>query len=78
MRNKNLKSVEENYLEAALNAIDDAKTYVRYALLNISGEPLEPLKPAYQTPQWHHTVLWAGFAFVIGMLIGAGLMGWIA
>lgn len=28
----------------------------------------------YQTPQWHHTILWAGFAFLIGMLIGAGLM----
>ena len=29
---------------------------------------------AYKTPQWHHTVLWAGFAFLLGMLIGAGLM----
>lgn len=29
---------------------------------------------AYKTPQWHHTILWAGFAFLIGMLLGAGLM----
>lgn len=29
---------------------------------------------AYKTPQWHHTVLWTGFAFMLGMLIGAGLM----
>lgn len=28
----------------------------------------------YKTPHWHHIVLWAGFAFVIGMLLGAGLM----
>lgn len=71
MRNEKLKSVEENYLEGALKAINDAKTHIKYALLNLSAEPLEP---AYRTPQWHHTILWAGFAFLLGMLIGAGLM----
>jgi hypothetical protein len=28
----------------------------------------------YKTPQWHHTILWTGFAFMIGMLLGAGLV----
>lgn len=65
------KSIAEFYFDEAKESIDDAITYLRMALYNSQSKSIES---AYRTPQWHHTILWAGFAFLIGMLLGAGLM----
>lgn len=63
------QSFEEHQLDNAVKKIGEAGANI------VSVAHLLRLKRlAYQTPQWHHTVLWAGFAFLIGMLIGAGLM----
>ncbi|MCP5246057.1 MAG: hypothetical protein H6937_08945 [Burkholderiales bacterium] len=77
------------YLDDVRLAIRDAKTVdaldimdrkfsalndeVKEFLFGIHDE-VEKIKiEPYRTPQWHYVVLWAGFMFITGMLLGAGL-----
>ncbi|MDR4518950.1 MAG: hypothetical protein MRK00_16390 [Nitrosomonas sp.] len=54
----------KHLVEVAVRRIDDA---IRYT------ESEKSKRHQYQTPQWHHTILWTGFAFIVGMLLGGGL-----
>lgn len=69
---KNEHELINGYLSQAYSAITEASDKIVMAATSMRLD-IEKKQP-YRTPQWHHTVLWAGFAFVIGMLLGAGLM----
>lgn len=66
-------TVGEYYLQTAKEAMGVAVAHVGLALSHLEHKK-QQLKPVYRTPQWHHTVLWTGFAFIVGMLLGACLM----
>ena len=65
------QSAEEYHLHSAAELMSQAASHVSSAMSSLK---LPPLKPPYRTPQWHHTVLWAGFMFITGLLTGACLM----
>lgn len=65
------QSIEESQLDRAVQLLGEAGTHIVSVISTLQSKPIE--RP-YQTPQWHHTVLWTGFAFVMGMLLGGGLM----
>ena len=65
---KQKKSPLENHLGIAQECLDEARKRVYWAALIVQNGR------SYHAPQWHHTILWAGLMFAIGMLAGAGLM----